>query len=180
MATKGRKTVTTDTKNQVGGFSVYRDDKNRQVYLNRLNHIGYVITGHEKLFRTYSSRFFIGIVAAVFTYMFNVPLYLCIVIGIAAFIFMELKFRKFLKALPQIADFKPHNRVGTVQAEANTDIKKILTKILLFIALSILLLVNAYQQQYEGVILYLNYVLSACALVMCIVEVRALLLKRQG
>ena len=46
--------------------------------------------------------------------------------------------------------------MGTIQSEANLDAKKIVIKIFLFIALSVLLIINAYQQGYEGVILYLN------------------------
>lgn len=180
MAIKGRKTAMSAEDNKIGGLNVYHDEKGRPVYLNRMNHVGYVLTDKTKPFRTYSSRFFIGGIAAIFAYMFELPLIMCIFLGIAAYALMEFKFRKFLQTLPQIPNFKPVNHMGTIQSEANLDTKKIIIKIFLFIALSVLLIVNAYQQGYEGVILYLNWAIAVAAAIMCIIEIRAFLFKKNN
>lgn len=94
MAIKGRKTAMSAEDNKIGGLNVYHDEKGRPVYLNRMNHVGYVLTDKTKPFRTYSSRFFIGGIAAIFAYMFELPLIMCIFLGIAAYALMEFKFRK--------------------------------------------------------------------------------------
>lgn len=180
MAKKGRKTAAAVDDNKIGGLNVYHDEKGRPVYLNRFNHVGYVLTDKTKPFRTYSSRFFIGGIAAIFAYMFELPLFMCIILGIVAYALMEFKFRKFLQTLPQIPNFKPVNHLGTIQSEATLDMKKIVIKIGLFLALAVLLIVNAYQQKYEGIMLYLNWVIAAGAAVMCIIEVRACLLKKKS
>ena len=78
MAIKGRKTAMSAEDNKIGGLNVYHDEKGRPVYLNRMNHVGYVLTDKTKPFRTYSSRFFIGGIAAIFAYMFELPLIMCI------------------------------------------------------------------------------------------------------
>lgn len=70
--------------------------------------------------------------------------------------------------------------MGTIQSEANLDAKKIVIKIFLFIALSVLLIINAYQQGYEGVILYLNWAIAVAAAIMCIIEIRAFLFKKNN
>ena len=57
MAIKGRKTAMSAEDNKIGGLNVYHDEKGRPVYLNRMNHVGYVLTDKTKPFRTYSSRF---------------------------------------------------------------------------------------------------------------------------
>ena len=44
MAIKGRKTAMSAEDNKIGGLNVYHDEKGRPVYLNRMNHVGYVLT----------------------------------------------------------------------------------------------------------------------------------------
>lgn len=178
MAKKGKKTIINKKAAAAGGINIYHDDKNRQVYLNRLDHTGYVIDGQDKLFRTYSSRFFIGIVAAVMAYMFEIPTLFSVLIGIVAYFLMEFKFRKFLKTLPQIPNFVPEKRDSTIVAESNLAMNKIVIKIILFLSLSVLLVINADMQKYTGIMLYLNWLLAVFALVMVGIEIRAFLLKK--
>ena len=174
MSATGRKVIISDDDKKVGGFNVYRDDKGRPIYLNRMNHTGYVLTGKSKPFRTYSSRFFLGGIAAIFTYMFELPIPLCIAIGVIVYIVMEFKFRRFLSTLAQIPNFKPAAHSGRIEAESRLDTKKIVTKIILFVLLSVLLLVNAFiMEQYEGIILALNVIISIGVGIMAIIEIVA-------
>lgn len=178
MAKRGKKAVSDKRTVAAGGINIYHDDKNRQVYLNRINHIGYVIDGQDKLFRTYSSRFFIGIVAAVIANMFDIPVIYSVLIGVIAYFLMEIKFRKFLNTLPQIPNFVPEKRDSTVVAESNLATNKIVLKIILFLALAVLLVINADMQKYTGAMLYLNWLLAVFALVMASTEIRAFLVKK--
>lgn len=176
MATKGRKTVISSDDQKIGGFNVYRDEKGRPVYLNRLNHTGYVLSDRTKPFRTLSSRFYIGGVAGIFAFMFELPIWVCIAIAVISCGVMEYKFRKFLTTLPQIPNFKPSESTSRIAAEAALDTNKIVTKIVLFFLLAILVVINAYDHKFEGVVLALNWVVAIFACGLGINEIRALLL----
>ena len=179
MATKGRKTLEMQPEKAVGGIHVYQDDKNRFVYYNVFNKTAYILTDHEKEFRTYSQRFVLGLVAVILTYLFDIPFLFCIVIGVIAYGLMEIKFRKFLSRLPQIPGFVPKKRTSAVEKEAAQDFKKIVLKAILTFLLGILLIINADMQKYTGMILYLNWILSISAFALCVIEIRALFTKRK-
>jgi uncharacterized membrane protein YhdT len=89
---------------------------------------------------------------------------------------MEYKFRSFLKTLPEIKHFDPRNRVNKIEAEAKMDTYKIVLKIVLAALMVVLLYVNAMQQGYTGFFLYMNYGLCIIAAILCIVEIRVLIL----
>ena len=176
MAQIGRKTTQLPEEEKIGGIGVYHDDKGRPVYWNRFNKTAYVLTGKTKPFRTYSSRYYVGFIAGALTYVFNLPLPVCIAIGLVAYIVMEFKFRSFLKTLPELKNFDPRNRVNKIEAEAKMDTYKIVLKIVLAALMMVLIYINAMQQGFTGFFLYMNYGLCAVAAVLCIVEIRALIL----
>lgn len=178
MATKGRKAIVSNNDDKIGGFSVYRDDKNRPIYYNRFNHNGYVLSDNAKLFKTFNSRFMLGFIATIFGYIFNLPLWLCVTLGIIVYLVMEFKFRKFLNKLPVIPNFQPKKRTSIVDSEAGLSTKKIITKMILYFTISILLIVNAYSSNYTGLILYLNYALSVITFITGIIEIRAFIANR--
>lgn len=178
MATKGKKAVISNDDEKIGGFSVYRDDKNRPIYYNRFNHNGYVLSDNSKSFKTFNSRFMLGFIAIIFGYIFNLPLWMSIILGIVVYLVMEFKFRKFLNTLPVIPNFQPKKRTSVVDSEAGLSTKKIITKIVLYFAISVLLIVNAYSSKYTGLILYLNYALSIITFITGIIEIRALIANR--
>lgn len=177
MATKGKKTIKNQPDKAVGGIHVYQDDHNRNVYYNIFDKKAYVLSGHEKEFRTYSQRFVFGLIAIILTYLFEIPLLFCGIIGIITYALLEIKFRKFLKKLPQFTGFVPSKRTSIVQKELSLNINKIILKAILTFILGILLIVNAQISGYTGAILYLNWLLSALAFMMCIVEIRVVFLK---
>lgn len=177
MATKGRKTIENQPDKAIGGIHVYQDEHNRYVYYNIFDKKAYVLTGHEKEFRTYSQRFVFGLIAVILTYLFEIPLLFCGIIGIIAYVLMEIKFRRFLNKLPHFTGFTPTKRTSILQKELSLNINKIILKAILTFILGILLIVNAKISGYTGVILYLNWLLSAFAFLMCIVEIRAIFIK---
>lgn len=175
MAQQGRKTKVTPEDQKIGGLGVYRDEHGRPVYWNRWNKTAYLLSGKTKNFRTYSSRVYIGIIAGILTYVFNLPLPACIVIGVIAFLAMEYKFRSFLKTLPQLKDFNPSNHVSKIESEAKMDTYKIVLKVILAALMIVLIYLNAKQHQFEGFFLYLNYGLIGVAAVLLVMEIRALI-----
>lgn len=175
MAKKGRKTTAAPVK--AGVFNVYEDNKGRSIYYNRLNHSGYVLTDNEKAYSTYSMRFMLGLIVAVFAYMFNLPIWMDVLIGIAAYLIMEYRFRVFLKRLPQIPNYVPAKRQSKISAETDQDMKKIVLKMILFLVFAVLIVINAQMENYTGIILILNYALAGLGLAMFVIELRAIILK---
>lgn len=177
MAKKGKKTLANEQPVKVGGINVFQDEKGRSVYFNRFNKKGYVLTEYEKAYRPYALRFFLGIFAGILGYMFDLPLLISSLIGVAVYIFMEIRFRLFLKDLPQLVNFKPMKRQSRLEAEKAEDVKKLILKTILYAALGGLLLANAILEGYKDVILYANITIAVFGFIMALIEIRAIVIK---
>lgn len=179
MAIKRKKKAAKDQQLKVGGINVYEDEKGRTIYYNRFDHNGYVLTDYEKAYRPFALRFFLGVFAGVLAYMFELPILYSGIIGVAFYIVMEVRFRLFLKKLPQIANFKPKKRQGRLEAEKGEDTSKLILKFFLYLAFAVLIFANAILEKYTGVILYFNYALAIFGVIMALLEIRALLIKNK-
>ncbi|QNM12384.1 MULTISPECIES: hypothetical protein [Bacillota] len=176
MARKGNK-YQKDDKLKLGGIHIYEDSHGRAVYYDVFTKCGYVLDDREQAYRPYAMRFVIGIFAAVLTYMFELPLWMCLGLGVVAYGVMEVKFRKFLKTVPQMIDFKPKKRIGLVESAADDTKNRILLKVLLYFALAVLIILNAYQQKFTGFMLGLNYLISVFGVVFGIIQIMAFVKK---
>lgn len=179
MVKRKHKKPLNQTDVQIGGMHIYVDEKGRYVYYNVFDKNGYVMDGYEKQYRTYSSRFILGIVAGLFATLFDLPVILCIAIGIAGYLIMEFRFRKFLRSVPRITNFKPQKRTGAIARESSQDAWKILLKAGLFLLLGVLLVVNAYMEKYTDGMLYMNWLIAAIVIFMAGLEVRAYFTKQK-
>lgn len=176
MARKGNK-YQKDDKLKLGGIHIYEDNHGRAVYYDVFTKCGYVLDDREQAYRPYAMRFVIGIFAAILTYMFELPIWLCILLGVVAYGVMEVKFRKFLTTVPTMIDFKPTKRVGLVESAADDTKNRILLKLLLYFALAVLIILNAYQQKYRGFMLALNYVISVFGVAFGVIQILAYIRK---
>lgn len=176
MARKGNK-YQKDDKLKLGGIHIYEDNHGRAVYYDVFTKCGYVLDDREQAYRPYAMRFVIGIFAAILTYMFELPIWLCILLGVVAYGVMEVKFRKFLTTVPTMIDFKPTKRVGLVESAADDTKNRILLKLLLYFALAVLIILNAYQQKYTGFMLALNYVISVFGAAFGVIQILAYIRK---
>lgn len=179
MARKGNK-YQKNEKLKIGGIHIYIDSHGRAVYYDVLTKIGYVLDDYETAYRPYSMRFVIGIFAAVLIYMFEAPLWLSILVGVLAYGFMEVKFRFFLKKVPQLLDFKPEKRAGMIDTAVNDETKKIILKFILYTALAVLIIFNAYDQKYEGLILGANWLIALFGLYFAIIQILAFFKKSKA
>lgn len=179
MARKGNK-FKKNEKLKIGGMHIYVDHRGRAIYYDVITKIGYVMDDYENAYRPYAMRFVIGIFAAVMMSMFVLPMWMCGLIGFAAYGFMEVKFRLFLKKLPQLLDFKPEKRAGMVDTAANEEPKKIIAKLVLYMLLAVLIIINAYDQKYDGVMLAANWLIAAFGAYFAIIQIMALLKKNKA
>ena len=81
---------------ELAGMHIYKDDHNRYVYYNVFDHVGYILNDIPK-YKTYSSRFIVGLIGGILAYSFDLGALLSIIIGVVAYALMEVKFRLFLK-----------------------------------------------------------------------------------
>ena len=74
-------------------------------------------------------------------------------------------------------DFKPKKRIGLVESAADDTKNRILLKVLLYFALAVLIILNAYQQKFTGFMLGLNYLISVFGVVFGIIQIMAFVKK---
>ena len=83
----------------LAGMHIYKDDHNRYVYYNVFDHVGYILNDIPK-YKTYSSRFIVGLIGGILAYSFDLGALLSIIIGVAAYALMEGK----IPFVPEKAD----------------------------------------------------------------------------
>lgn len=176
MAKQGKKYVANKNADgkKLSGIHIYVDDHGRTVYYDVLTKIGYLIDDYEQAYRPFSMRFFIGLCAGVVVNMFELPVPICAVIGVGVYIFMEIKFRLFLKKVPALLDFKPSKRVGFIESAANDTSSRVILKLVLYLALAVLFVLNAYLEHYTGLILAVSWLLGFFGLFFAGINVMAL------
>lgn len=167
---------------QPKGLFVSQNDKGQYVYSDLFVKGGYVISKSNYLkYRTYAMRYVIGIIVAILLSTF-IPLHYSIIVGILTAIVGEILFRiKFLKkSCVYVSDFKKDtkNSIKSTLADPSSLFKSIL-RIILFIAFGVLLIINAYEQQYEGFSFYLCWVVGIIACLIALIST-ILVIKNKG
>ena len=154
-------------QNQIlSGNNIYRDKHGFAIYYDKRHQIGYRIgKDREKEFKTYQQRFAIALVAFVFFYiLFKLNIYLSIVLSVAVYALLEYRFRKLLSKFTRVQNFKPSDKVNQFDMMEEEKTSKILLRIALYAALSILIVVNAYTNDAissNTIAVYASYAVSA-------------------
>lgn len=167
----------------IGGFNVYHDDKNRTIYYNRFSKRAYIIKPNDfSTFQTYNMRIFLTLAVIIVLFSFSDtflanPVF-AIGVGILVFAVLQVKFNGFLKHCTSIANFNTKEAYGHIQILAVEDTKKILLKIVLFVALACLVVYNSYVQNYNTLSLIISWLLAAYAAFQVAMELIALNYKR--
>lgn len=159
------------------GLHIYQDDKGRDVYYDIFSKKGYLLQPSTlKKYFLFKNRYIIAAALGILLLGFIQPPYLPILIGVATAIALEIYFRiSFLPSLSTVKGFKPSERQSYLNRIIdNTPKGKIIMKVVLYLALSILLVVNALQAGYTGINLYFSLGLAAAGLVMSVIQVMAL------
>ena len=177
---KTRKTKETDLTNTVSGMHIYKDERGRPVYYDVFSKSGYILTNNEDRYKQYSMRFMMGVIGFVLMMLFNMPVIVDIVVGLGVYGFMEYKFRQFLKTLVHVENFKCNEKMKSQQSIKTLDTNKVIIKMILLIALSILIVINAQNEQYTGWLLYLNYMISVLSILFALYHAKELISRKQG
>lgn len=172
--------------NTISGMNIFKDNKGRFVYLDRFSKTGYIVPVESmKQYRYYSMRFFLSIAIFVLLADYILAPWLAAVITLIVYALMEYRFRKkFLASLTQVPNFTPALHQSRMEAMASGDTSKIILRIVLFLALAILLVLNVWDQanrgyEIQGMTLTLSYVLSACSVIVSLMYGYALIIKKK-
>ena len=178
---QGRKTrqkQQTDLKGSVSGWHVYKDDRGRAVYYDVFSKTGYILANNEERYKQFSMRFVMGLIGFILILMFNMPIWLCALVGVGVYAFLEFRFRKFLATLPRIENFKCNEKMKSEASIKTLETNKVILKMVLLIALSVLIILNALNERYTGWMLYLNYVISALTLIFALYHAKELISRK--
>lgn len=180
---EGRKTrqkQQADLKGSVSSWHVYMDERGRAVYYDVFSKTGYILANNEQRYKQFSMRFVMGLIGFILMLMFDMPIWLCVLVGVAVYGFMEFKFRQFLKSLVRIENFKCDEKMKSEASIKTLDTNKVLLKTVLLLALSILIIINAKNENYQGWMLYLNYVISVLTLIFALYHVKELISRKNN
>lgn len=166
-----RKAVSAPDPEQPVGRNLYFDAKHRMIYVSPLLREALYLPKYDyKKFNRYKSRFLIAIAAfmilgTAFSEWFEWPLWISIVLSLLIFAGIEFSFYKFQKTLTVVKNFDKAEATPTVNSVISPDMRaKCWLKIVLYIVLGVLLVVNAYDQHYDLWLLIACYV----AMVYCL------------
>ena len=142
--------------NSIYGLNIYEDKKGRIIYKDFLmKNAVYIPTFDFKMFSFYRYRYIIGvssfIVLQTLFILFHASVLLSNILTIFIFVFLEYKFRVFLKDKQKVKKFNKSEYIGYIDVLNKQDPTKMLLKAVLYIALGILILYNGYDKSYVGV-----------------------------
>lgn len=156
---------------QPSGKNLYIDKKRRLIYVSPLLHQAlYVPRSAYKKFNFYRIRFLLGV--AVFLVLtstagawFSFPLWGSLLISLLAFAALEYAWYQFLKTLTVMKSFDPAKAEPTLLQFIPVEMRnRCWLRVVLYSLLGILLVVNAYQQNYDPLMLVACYAAMAWCL----------------
>lgn len=150
------------------GMNIYFDKKNRTIYYSPITKKAYQVPpGDFKRFRMFKSRY-MAVFAAflililIFGDMLGMSLWVPIVLTLVVWGLFEFFYYKFLNSLPLYKNFdKSRLRSSYDFPISNEERKKSWLRVVLYFVLGILLVVNAYQNDYGTAMLAACYAAMA-------------------
>lgn len=143
----------------LAGMNIYLDTCGNTVYYNIFNKNGYVISSKlEQKFRVFYYRYFLIVTFLVLLGDYFKTFENTFLVGAIACILTEFYFRNnFLKKLKCVKNFKREKKVSKIQNLINNSEKdKMIMKSCAYIVLSILVVINTIQQNYNLAFVILN------------------------
>lgn len=149
--------------NELEGLYIYTDKKNQKIYLDPITKNGYVITPEKQnTFKVYSNTFLFGVLSAIFIYMiFEFSWWICLIIGVVVFAFLQWRFRRFLANCTMYKNYKPDKK--NTREIYNSPTSLIILKTVLYLVLGTLFVVTVALNYGKGDVM-LNGACVCCAI----------------
>lgn len=161
----------------LAGMNIYLNKYGNTVYYNIFDKKGYIV-GHkiEQKFRLFYYRYFIIIALLVLLGDYFKTFENTLLVGGGAAIIVEVYFRKiFLKKLKSIDNFKREKKVDKIEMIVETRNKEsIIMKACAYVFLSILIVINALQQNFNIAFVILSVMISMYAIYSAVLSTIAL------
>lgn len=155
----------------ISGLNLYIDKKNRVIYLNPLTKKAVMVPKSDyRRFNMYRTRYLASIsafliMAILFNDWFHSPLWIAFVLALVIYAGFEYSFQKFVNRLPDAPKFDRAKCEHTYDLSIpSKDRTRALVKIVLYIILGVLLVVNAYQMKYDQMQLVLCWIAMFCCI----------------
>ncbi|GAB6168841.1 hypothetical protein JCM1393_13010 [Clostridium carnis] len=151
----------------LAGNNIYLDVYGNKVYYNIFNKNGYVISkNNEQKFRVFYYRYSIIFMLLILLGDYFNTLQNTLIFGAGLIILSELYFRTFfLNKLKVIKNFKRDKKVSVLEQTIKSKEKeKTIMKACAYILLSVLIIINAIQQNFNIVFLIVSVLLSIFSL----------------
>ena len=151
----------------LAGTNLYLDIYGNTVYYNVFDKNGYIVSKEvEQKFRLFYYRYSIIVIALVLLGDYFKSLTNTLLIGIGVTVLVELYFRfAFLKKLKVIKNFIRDMKVSKLESIINGKEKdKIVMKAVAYMFLSILIVINAIQQNYNIVFMVLSGIIAVVSI----------------
>ena len=160
----------------LSGNNIYLDMYGDTVYYNIFDKNGYIVSSQvEPKFKLFYHRYSIICIVVILLGDYFYTWQNTLLVGIGAAVLVELFFRLiFLKKLKVIKDFKRERKTSVIESIINRKEKeKTIMKAIAYIFLSILVIINAIQQNYNLVFLILSIVAAAYSFYTAIINIIA-------
>ncbi len=148
----------------LAGKNLYLDVYGNTVYYNAFDKNGYIISKEvEQKFRLFYYRYSIIVIVLILLGDYFKSLQNTLIVGVVAVALVELYFRGiYLKKLKVIKSFKRDKKVSKLEVIIRSKEKeKILMKACAYILLSVLIVINAIQQNFNIIFMILSGIVAA-------------------
>lgn len=147
----------------LAGNNLYLDIYGNTVYYNIFDKNGYIVSKEvEQKFRLLYYRYSIVIIVLILLGDYFKSLQNTLIVGVGAVALVEIYFRKiYLKKLKAIKNFKRNKKVSKLEVIVRSGEKeKIVMKACAYILLSVLIVLNAIQQNFNIVFMILSGIVA--------------------
>lgn len=166
------------------GLHVYTDERGRDIFYNVFDKKAYWINDNNdyKKFSVFQSRLPLAIALGFLVSVFTDMVWLGLVVGVATFVVMAVYFYvKFIPTLQVINSFKRPKTSYLMRVVEPLSDGRIIAASVLFIAIGVLLVVNAkINVDYSEAVIILNYVVAVLAVAMGIMFLVAFFIKKKS
>jgi hypothetical protein len=164
------------------GISIYHD-KGMTVYSNLFMKNGYVISDSDvKHYSFYAGRLWVSVLLGLTAFlMFDLHPLLAAGIALAFYLLSSFFFVfSFLDKLPLLKNYKKPQRTSLIEEKAKTQsISRLIGTMLLSFAIAVLIILNAKQSAYEGMLLYGSYAFATFMVITGIMNIMYLVKKKR-
>ena len=152
-----KRKINQNRNDQIKGLNVYTDEKNRVIYYHPLTKKAiYVPAFEQKTFSMYQKRYLLAacafiLLTTILADWFELPTFVPLLITIVGVVLVEFNFHKYLNKLQPVKHFNKEKCTGYFDILEGEDKTKMILRIILYLALGIVLVINAYVSKYDQI-----------------------------